>query len=247
MKFSFLILIFSTILSAQIINIAVAANVSYAMDELKKEFKKEYPDIKVRVTIGGSGKLTTQIKNGAPYGVFMSANVRYPQALYEDKIAITKPRVYVQGALVYLSVKKHDLSNPLKLLKDKKIKKIAIANPKTAPYGRASVEAFKNAKIYTDIKSKFIYAESISQSVMYTITAADIGIISKSSLYNSKMKKYKRGVNWIELNPKLYTPIKQAVVLLKESKNSKAYRAFYDFVLSKKAKEIFKRYGYITK
>ncbi|MEE8589116.1 MAG: substrate-binding domain-containing protein, partial [Sulfurimonadaceae bacterium] len=81
-------------LAAGEINIAVAANVSYAIDELKAEFAKSNPDTKVRVTLGGSGKLTAQIKNGAPYGLFMSANMKYPQALYDDKIAITKPVVY---------------------------------------------------------------------------------------------------------------------------------------------------------
>jgi molybdate transport system substrate-binding protein len=232
-------------LSANNINIAVAANVSYAIDELKKEFTREHPEINVRVILGSSGKLTAQIKNNAPYGLFMSANMKYPNALYKDKIAITKPVVYAQGALAFLSIKKQDFSKGLELLKSKNIKRIAVANPKTAPYGIATLEALKNAKIYSSIKSKFIYGESISQTVSYTVTASDIGIIAKSSLYSSKMKQYKKNINWVGLDSKLYTPIQQGIVLLKVSKNSKDYRAFYDFILSPKAKKIFKKYGYI--
>ena len=231
-------------LNAQTINIAVAANVSYAIDELKVEFVKKHPEINVQVILGSSGKLTAQIKNGAPYGLFMSANMKYPEALYSEKIAISKPIVYTQGALAYLSVHKQDFSKGANLLKEKTIKRIAIANPKTAPYGIAAFEALKRAKIYKDVKSKFVYGESISQTVTYAIMAADIGIIAKSSLYSSKMTQYKEGVNWISVNSKLYTPIKQGMVLLKFSKNIKAYRAFYDFILSDTAKKIFQKYGY---
>ncbi len=242
-----LLIIFLLVLniSANSINIAVAANVSYAIDELKEEFAKEYPNIKVKVILGSSGKLTAQIKHGAPYGLLISANMDYPEALYKDKIAITKPIIYAKGTLAFLSIKKHDFSKGLELLKSKTIKRIAIANPKTAPYGIASVEALKNAKIYEKVSSKFIYGESISQTVSYTITAADIGIIAKSSLYSPKMSMYKEGVNWISLDKNLYTPIKQGIVLLRYSKNSKDYKAFYDFILSDKAKKIFEKYGYI--
>ena len=235
----------STLIAGEI-DIAVAANVSYAIDELKAEFAKTNPNTKVQVTLGSSGKLTAQIKNGAPYGLFMSANMKYPQALYRDRIAITKPIVYAQGALAYLSVKKQDFSKGIALLEENKIVKIAIANPKTAPYGKAAVEALKNAKIYDAVKSKFVYGESISQTVSYAVMAADIGLITKSSLYSSKMSQYIENINWSPVDPTLYTPIQQGIVLLKYSENSKEYRAFYDFVLSDNAKVIFKKYGYIT-
>jgi molybdate transport system substrate-binding protein len=240
-----LLFIVSTYLYAQTINIAVAANVSYAIDELKAEFVKTHPDIQVQVMLGSSGKLTAQIKNGAPYGLFMSANMRYPEALYSQNVAITKPIVYTQGALAYFSIHKQDFSKGVNLLKEKTIKRIAIANPKTAPYGIAAFEALKNAKVYEDVKSKFVYGESISQTVTYAVRAADIGIIAKSSLYSSKMTQYKEGVHWISVDANLYTPIKQGMVLLKFSKHIKAYHAFYDFILSDTAKKIFQKYGYI--
>jgi molybdate transport system substrate-binding protein len=243
-KYLFAFLVSLSILTASEITIAVAANVSYAIDELKAEFSKTNPDTKVQVTLGSSGKLTAQIKNGAPYGLFMSANMKYPQALYDDKIALTKPIVYAQGALAYLSVKKQDFSKGITLLEDDKIVKIAIANPKTAPYGKATAEALKNANIYDTVKSKFVYGESISQTISYAVMAADIGLIAKSSLYSPKMSQYAENVNWSPVDPSLYTPIQQGIVLLEYSEGNKAYRAFYDFILSDEAKKIFKKYGY---
>jgi molybdate transport system substrate-binding protein len=226
------------------INIAVAANVSYAIDDLIKEFNKTNPDTEVQVTLGSSGKLTAQIKNGAPYDLFMAANMKYPEALAKDEIAITKPIVYAQGSLAILSAKKIDFSKGLDLLKEDKIKKIAIANPKTAPYGKATVEALKNANI--DVSKKFVYGESISQTVSYAITAADLGFIAKSSLYSSKMKKFEKNSNWVDVDPKLYTPINQGIVILSKAKSSKDTKAFYDFILGEKAKKIFKEFGYLV-
>ena len=227
------------------INIAVAANVSYAMDELKAEFKKSNPKTDVQVTLGSSGKLNAQIVNGAPYGLFMSANMKYPEALYEQKAAITEPVVYAQGALAYLSVRAIDFSKGISLVLDKSIRKIAIANPKTAPYGKAALEAMKNANVYEGAKEKLVYAESISQVVTYALTATDIGFIAKSSLYSATMREYKEGVHWLSVEPELYKPIKQGIVLLKYSQTNPEYRAFYEFILSEKAKEIFKKYGYL--
>jgi len=240
--FALLFLILS--LNAKTINVAAAANLSYVMGALTKEFQKTTPDVKVRVTLGSSGKLMTQIKHGAPYGIYMSADMNFPQTLYSDGIALSKPRVYAEGNLVLFSKKNFNLSDGLELLKSKKIKRIAIANPKTAPYGKAALEALQSAKLAKILEKKFVYGESISQTLSYTLTAADIGIVAKSALFTPKMKHFQNGINWIDLSKKLYTPIQQGIVLLPLSKTSTAYRAFYEFVLSKKADAIFQNYGY---
>jgi len=237
-------LVLTSSLYAGSINIAVAANVSYAIDELKKEFNKLHPETKVMVTLGSSGKLTAQIKNGAPYQLFMAANMKYPEALYKDKIAITQPVIYAQGGLAMLSSKKLNFSKAIDVITTKEVKKIAVANPKTAPYGKAAIEAIKNAKLYKDVEKKFVFAESISQTVSYAVTAADIGFIAKSSLYSPKMSMYKEGVNWLDVDPKLYTPINQGIVIL--NKNDSEVKAFYDFMLGKKAKKILNDFGYLV-
>jgi molybdate transport system substrate-binding protein len=241
-----LVFLCSSIFAGQV-NIAVAANVSYAIDVLISEFNKTNPDTQIQVTLGSSGKLTAQIKNGAPFNIFMAANMKFPESLYEEKIAITEPVVYAQGAIAMLSSKELDFSKGINIVKESTISKIAIANPKTAPYGTAAMEALKNAGLEEATKDKFVYAESISQAVTYATTAADIGFIAKSSLYDDKLSKYKENVNWASVDPKLYTPIEQGIVIINNAKDNAEVKAFYDFILSDKAKEIFIKYGYIVK
>jgi len=237
-------LLLSSFLSAGDIKIAVAANVSYAMNDLKKAFSKIHPEIKVKVILGSSGKLTAQIRHGAPYELFMSADMNYPQALYQDKTALKEPVVYAQGEVALFSPKSRDFTQGLSLLRSKEISKIAIANPKTAPYGKAALEALKNARVYKDIKEKFVYAESISQTISYTLVATDIGMIAKSSLYSPQMKRFKKGRHWSEVDPKLYSPIKQGMVILKEGGDNPEVAAFYNFILGEDAQKILKDFGY---
>ena len=246
LKWYFLFM-FTNLLTAGEINIAVAANVSYAIEDLKQAFYKNHPETKIQVILGSSGKLTTQIRHGAPFGLFMSANVKYPTALYEEKIAITKPVVYAEGTLAILSVKKRNYCAEIFILKDPSIHKIAMANPKTAPYGVAAKEALDNARLYEKLKSKFVYGESISQTVIYATTAADIGIVAKSSLFSPQLSHYKEAIHWTEVDASLYTPIEQGMVILKDAKGNAEVKAFYDFMLSSKAKEILKQFGYKVK
>lgn len=239
------LLLFSNLLMAEKITIAVAANVSYAIEDLKKAFNEEYPEVKVQVILGSTGKLTAQIMKGAPYDILMGANMMYPEKLYEEGFAVTKPVVYAQGSLALISAKKYDLSKGIQSVLNKSIKKIAIANPKTAPYGIATVEALKKAKLYEEIKDKFVYGESISQTVTYARRATDLGFIAKSSLYSPQMQHFKKDENWVEVDSELYTPIDQGIVLIKREKTSAGAKAFYDFIMSEKAKGIFEDFGYV--
>jgi molybdate transport system substrate-binding protein len=224
---------------ASTVYLACAANVSYALPSLIKAFNKEYPNIHIKTVLSSSGKLTAQIKHGAPFDVFMSANMKYPNFLYKNGLAITKPKVYAMGAIALFSTKIKNLSMKSLL----KANEIAIANPKTAPYGRAALEAMKNAHIYNKVKSKLVYAETVTAVIPYTVNSADIGIVAKSSLYSPKIKNIGKFYAK-DINPKLYKPIKQGIVILKGA-NKDAYK-FYDFILSKKAAKIFKKYGYMV-
>lgn len=237
------LLTMTSLLSGEI-SIAVAANVSYAIEPLKKAFNEIYPDTKVNVILGSSGKLTAQITHGAPYQLFMSADMKYPNSLYDNNLTVSKPVIYAQGALAILSTKERNYCAEIFVLKDPNISKIAIANPKTAPYGVAAVEALKNARLYKKLQDKFVYGESISQTVLYATDAADIGIIAKSSLFSPQMLKYKEAIHWADVDEALYTPIDQGMVILKNGEKNGEIRAFYDFMLSTKAKEILKSFGY---
>jgi molybdate transport system substrate-binding protein len=240
----------SVVLSASVlageISVAVAANLSDVIEVFKAEFAKTNPNTKVNTVLGASGKFTTQIKAGAPFDVFLSADMTFPESLYAEKLAVTKPIVYASGALAMMSTRGLDLSKGISIITDAKVEKIALANPKTAPYGTASIEAFKNAGIYDKVESKLVFGESISQAVQFATTAADVGFVHKSAFYSESMKKYKEGKDWVNVDTKLYTPIAQGIVLLKQAENNAEAKAFYDFVLGAKAKQIFKDYGYLV-
>ncbi len=220
---------------AKTIIVAASGNTAYVLPALKKQFNKLYPKINVRFIISSSGKLTSQIENGAPFDVFLSANMKYPNYLYSKKLAVTKPKVYAKGRLVLFSIRKKLTS--LNYLQN--LDTIAVANVKTAPYGKAAIEVLKNAKLYEKVKDKLVYAETVNQVISYVKNAADAGFVAKSSMFSPKMKQYRN--KWIDIDKSLYSPINQGIVIIKDSKQA---RKFYNFIFSKKAKLIFKKYGY---
>ena len=226
------------------IRVAIAANISYVMPVLREAFVRTHPSIDVQTTVGGSGKLATQIAHGAPYDLFLSANMAYPQKLYEGGTATTKPIVYAQGALAYLSTQPRDFTHGIALLSDPAIGRIAVANPRTAPYGKAAFEALRKAKLLEPLRPKLVYGESIAQTVTYAVRAADIGLVALSALYAPQMARYTHGTHWHEVDPSLYQPIDQGMVILKRAETNPDVRAFYDFLLSAPARTHFAQYGY---
>ena len=246
LKFFLSSVLLSVSLLAGEISVAVAANLSDAIEVLKTEFAKTNPNTKVNTILGASGKFTTQIKSGAPFDLFLSADMKFPENLYAEQFAITKPVVYASGALAMVSTKGLDLSQGIAVLNDPKVEKVAIANPATAPYGTASVEAFKNAKVFEKTEPKLVYGDSIGQALQFALTAADVGFVNASAFYSDKMKNYKEGKEWVMVDAKLYTPIAQGIVVLKQAEHNAEAKAFYDFILSVPAKKIFKSYGYLV-
>ncbi|QCD51901.1 molybdate ABC transporter substrate-binding protein [Campylobacter sp. RM16192] len=246
MKKTFFSLVLAAIatfnLNAGEINVFAAANVTYAFDELKAEFAKTNPDTKVTVTLGGSGALTTQIKNGAPADVFMAANMKFVENLDEAGFSATRPIVYAQGMLALFSIRDIDFTKGIKAVEG--LKAVAIALPESAPYGKASIEALKKDGIFNKVEKNIIYTKSISEALSSALSAADAGFIAASAMYDPKMAKYKEGKNFILVNPALYTPIDQGVILLKRGEKNPEAKAFYDFILSERAKEIFRKFGY---
>jgi molybdate transport system substrate-binding protein len=241
----FFILLFTLLsLQAQNVTVALAANVSYAIADLKNNFLKKYPQAEIEITVGGSGKLATQIQHGAPYDIFLSANMEYPLRLYKESMTLNKPQVYACGALALLSKKERKLDENLSTLNTHEIHTIAVANPKTAPYGKAAKEALENVKLYKKLQKRFIYGESISQTLLYTLRAADVGFIAKSALFAPQLRKFQKNKNWVEVEKRLYKPIQQGAVLLKHAQDNTTAEAFYNYLFSKEAQMIFAQYGY---
>ena len=244
MRWVVMILILIGMLQGGMVRIALAANVSYAMPSIKAAFAKHHPGTNIQVTVSGSGKLATQIRSGAPYDLFLSANMAYPQVLFDAGLAMEKPVVYAQGALAYLSNTPRDFSKGMPVLLTPAIHTIAVANPKTAPYGKAAFEALEKAGLLTRLRPKLVFGESIAQTVAYATRAADIGLVAKSALFAPQMRHYKQGTHWIDVDPALYSSIDQGMILLKSSTNKQEAKAFYDFLLSKEARIIFTLFGY---
>ncbi len=237
------ITLFPLVGMAQELTVAGAANVQFTLEELKAAFTQE-TGIEIKTVIGSSGKLTSQIENGAPFDVFMSADMEYPKRLHQEGITLAEPKVYVYGYLVLWSLTDADLSKGVAGLSDATIKKIAIASPKTAPYGRQAVNAMKYHNLYPGIESKLVYGESISQANQFITTkAVDVGLTAKSIVLAANMKDKGK---WVDVDPQSYEPIAQGIVMLKHAAKGNANDAqkFYDFIFSAKAQDIFKKYGY---
>ena len=149
-------LFFALGLNAGELNVAAAANVTYPIEDIKAEFAKLHPDIKLNVSLGASGNFAAQIRNGAPFDVFLAANMKYADDLFKEGFAVEAAKIYANGKLALFSARDFDLSKGLEILKDDKVKTIAIANPKTAPYGVASIQAFEKTGILNDIKPKIM-------------------------------------------------------------------------------------------
>ncbi|WP_196893629.1 molybdate ABC transporter substrate-binding protein [Aureivirga marina] len=219
--------------------IAVAANMQYAIKEIGEEFSKE-TNIPLQYTISSSGKLTAQISSGAPYGIFISANRKYPETLKKENKIIGDIQSFAFGKLI-LWTKYEKIQPSLEILKNPQIQKIALANPKTAPYGEAAKEVLKKLHLFSELKDKLVYGESIAQTNQFIDTkAATIGFTSNSTL---KIPNKKEIGNSFIIPENLYKPIEQTVVVLKGNQAKEA-KQFYQFLSSKKAKEILKKNGY---
>ena len=249
MNFKYIILLFFILAAgcskpSDKIIIATAANVQYVMQDIKKEFEKESGK-KIEIVVSSSGKLTTQIREGAPFDVFVSADTKYPQEIYAKGGSDEKPKIYALGTLVLWSKNIPSSDLKIEILDGEKIKKIAIPNPRTAPYGEAAIQVLEKQKSFVQIKKKLVYGESIAQTAQYiTSGSVEAGFNALSVVLSPEMKG--KG-QWIIVDSTLYKPIEQAAILLKHSENSpkkETSRQFYDFLYSKKGKEIFTKYGY---
>ncbi|HEY2581461.1 MAG TPA: molybdate ABC transporter substrate-binding protein [Mucilaginibacter sp.] len=244
-RIKFLIALYLFFLStafAQNLKVAVAANLQSVIKVLGQDFKQK-TGITIDPIVGSSGNLTEQIKNGAPYDVFLSADISFPETLFKDGFSSKKPVVYAQGSLIICSNQDIDLTNWDKLLSTEKIKKIAIANPKIAPYGKAAEETLQQKGIFSTIQPKIVYGESISQVNTYITTGVvEIGFTTQALVKDpaSKTQLY-----WKEIDPKTYAPIEQGMVLIKRADANQDAKKFYEYVLSPSAKAIFKEYGYL--
>lgn len=239
--FVIILMILSISLQAQTVKITAASDLRYAMDEIIKIYKVNKPNATIDVVYGSSGNACTQILNGAPFDVYFSADILYPNKLKEAGLTLTEPKLYAIGRIVLWS-STLDVSKGLAVLADKTNIKIATANPEHAPYGQRSVEALKYYELYNKVEKQLIFGENISQAAQFCLSGnADAGLLALSLVLSPAMSG--QG-NYFLIDDKSHSPLQQAYVILNQAKGNAEVYVFIDFIASKKAREIFEKSGF---
>jgi len=234
----------SSIARAGELTVAAASDLNYAFKEVIAGYEQQTGH-HVKLTLGSSGNFYAQIQNGAPFDLYFSADIGYPRKLEEAGLVVPGSLYpYAVGRIVlWTGNGSHlDLSKGLEILRDPTIKKVAIANPKHAPYGRAAVAAMEYFKVYDQVKDRLILGENISQAAQFIESGAcDAGIIALSLALAPAMKA--AGQYW-EIPATAHAPLEQGAVILKQSKNPEAAKQFLEYIKGPQGQEIMKRYGF---
>ena len=243
----FLMICFSnTVRADEKILIAAASDLNFAMNEICRAFEKSHPGIKVEVSYGSSGNFYAQIKQGAPYDIFFSADASYPALLEEEGFAVKGQRHLYSIGKIVLWVPKKSALNPhegLKIVLESNVKKLAIANPKHAPYGRAAEESLRYYGLLDKVQDKLVFGENISQTAQFVQTgSADAGIIAMSLAISPKMTS--DGNYWI-IPTESYSRLEQGYAVLQRGKGKSSVKTFLKFVQGKKGKKILSDFGFI--
>jgi len=224
------------------VQVAVAANFTAPMQQIAVEFEKDTGH-KAQLVFGATGKFYAQISNGAPFEVLLAADDTTPAKLEKELLAVPRTRTtYAIGKLVLWSAKEGTVDGQGEVLKKGDFKHLALANPKTAPYGAAAIETMKQLGVLENLRPRFVQGESIAQTHQFIATGnAELGFVALSQVF--KDGKVTSGSAWIVPN-KLYAPIRQDAVVLAKGRNNPAAAALMDYLKSDKARAIIKSYGY---
>ena len=226
---------------AEQIRVAVASNFLKPMKVISKKFEASSGN-RVVISSGSSGRFYAQIKNGAPYDLFFSADQEKPLKLEKEGFTVSGFNMtYATGTLVLWSAQQ-DYFKTDERLKSGNFSRLAVANPKLAPYGLAAKEVLERLELTNLVKSKQVNAENIAQTFQFVSSGnANLGFVARSQLMD--LSEDKVGSQWI-IPTDLHQPIKQNVVLLKRAEHNKAARAFYEYIKSDSTKGLIKSFGY---
>ena len=248
MKLIKTILVFGTLLiafsaHAEKLTVAAAADLKFAMDELVVSFKKSNPSDEVDVIYGSSGKFHTQIQQGAPYDMFFSADIGFPRELAAAGLAASEVKPYAFGRIVLWSASEDATKMTLASLVDPKITRVAIANPKHAPYGKRAEEALRAAGLWEKVEPKLVYGENIAQTAQYVLTGnAQVGIVALSLAVNAGLAS--KGGYWLGPD-NLHQPLEQGFIITKRAEKNPVAKRFADYISSKPARAVMTKYGFV--
>jgi molybdate transport system substrate-binding protein len=229
------------------VRVAAAADLQFAFEEVVADFEKHWPDVKVAVTYGSSGNFYAQLANKAPFDLFLSADIDYPRKLIAEGLAEkTSEFVYAEGRLVLWVLNSSPLDldkRGIRAVADPAVKKVAIANPKHAPYGRAAEAALKKLGVYDEVKDRLVLGENIAQTAQFVETgAADAGILALSLSLAPALRD--KGRSW-PIPQDAYPKLEQGGVMLSWAQDREAAQRLRDFLTGPRGRTILKRYGFL--
>lgn len=228
------------------VRIAAASDLRFALDDLTADFRRKHPDVTVAVSYGSSGTFFAQLVNGAPFDLFLSADVMYPRQLAERGATLPgSDFTYAIGRIVLWVPSSSPIdvgALGLRALSDPRLVHVAIANPEHAPYGRAAEAAMRAAGVYDTVKAKLVLGENVSQAMQFVQSgAADIGIVALSLALSPTV--INAGRYW-EVPLESYPRMEQAGTILKWAAAPEAARQFRSAILAEPGRRVLKRYGF---
>jgi len=225
------------------LTIAAAADLKFALDEVVVLFKSTHPAAQIETIYGSSGKFSTQIRQGAPYDLYFSADIAYPRALIADGLGASGVQTYGAGRIVLWSSSRDASQMTLADLADPAIHKIAIANPEHAPYGKRAEEALKAAGVWEKTQPKLVYGENIAQTAQYVQSGnAQVGIIALSLALGPELS---RQGSYALIPDKLHQPLEQGFIVTRRGADNQLAQEFARFMTGKEARAIMTRYGFV--
>ncbi|MEJ7138049.1 molybdate ABC transporter substrate-binding protein [Amphibiibacter pelophylacis] len=227
---------------ADTLTVAAAADLKFALDEIVTGFEKAHPGDTVNVVYGSSGQFQAQIQQGAPYDLFFSADIAFPRALAKAGFAASKVVPYALGRIVLWSPTLDARSMTLQSLTDPRIKHIAIANPRHAPYGQRAEEALRAAGLWDALQPRLVFGENIAQTAQFVQTGnAQIGVIALSL---AKSPQLARLGGYALIPESMHQPLEQGYIITRRAADSALARRFVQTVDSPAARQVLARYGF---
>lgn len=236
-------LLLATTAHAEKITVVAASDLKFAMDEIVTIFKAANPGDDVDVAYGSSGKFHTQIQQGAPYDLFFSADIALPRELVKSGLAASDVKPYAFGRIVLWSASMDASQMTLASLTNPKITRVAIANPKHAPYGKRAEEALRASGLLEKIESKLVYGENIAQTAQFVQTGnAEVGVIALALAINPELAN--KGGYYL-IPDKLHEPLEQGYVITRRVENNALAKRFAGYMGSKPARAVMTKYGFV--
>lgn len=231
----------------RVVSVAAAADLKFALDEIAADFERTHPDVEVEVVYGSSGNFFAQLSNRAPFDIYFSADMEYPRRLIEEGHAEKESEfLYAVGQIVVWAPASSSLdveTRGIEALLDERARKVAIANPKHAPYGRAAESAFRSLGVYDRVKDRLVLGENVAQTAQFIESgAADIGVIALSLALAPALKD--KGRYWL-VPLDAYPRMEQGGIILHWARDREAAEDLRAFVISEEGRATLKRYGFI--